>query len=313
MTYRIVKLFILSICLLVIPSALATVPNDAGNGGYGIVCKNPNGSLRVMLLDFYEAKFRKIFYSLGINNTVEEKVRVALDRLGRLDDKRAKRYQERADSFMKNASFFPNITLRGKIDFVTGIIENGCDVGLVALQKKPRFEEDKLYTISEDLWKGMNNDHRAGLILHEIVYQDALDSGQPDSVGTRYFVGTIASKKLEAMDEKSYSDLVHRTGLDDSPEVPSRIPVLLWLIDPITYTVVAESSLNANARQFFSSQGEPATFFVRNAPHFVRLSSDGNLVASPSEEDVGSYSFSIIAKVAEQETPVQCNLKVTRH
>lgn len=299
---------IFMVCLT-LQTAFAIEPNDAGNGGYGVICKKPGGKLQVQLLDFFEAKFRKLLYSLGTNNSVQDKVGVALKRLSRLDEKRAKRYQERASKFMVNANFFPNVTLQGKIDFVTGIIETGCEIGLIAIQKKPRFEEDKLFTISSDYWNAMDDDHKAGLILHEIIYQDALQAGQQDSVGTRYFVGTIASEKIEKLNRRAYFDLLDKVGFQTQGIGGYVSSSPLWLVDPVSFTMTANSGAGFDISSSFSL-GKKATFSVPDALKFLEVSSDGWIRLTPSTQDIGNFSFPLIAEVGGKQYPVPFELHV---
>ncbi|MBI3296466.1 MAG: hypothetical protein HYZ71_17210 [Deltaproteobacteria bacterium] len=77
---------------------------------------------------------------------------------------------------------------------------------------------------------------RAGLVLHEVVYSEALKQGQRDSVATRKMVGLLASKEIESFTQSQYDDFIAR-------QFPAPKAV----------------SFNTNGIELFARSGEPLT------------------------------------------------------
>src|SRR5205085_1885391 len=71
------------------------------------------------------------------------------------------------------------------------------------------------YTINKDLWDRMNTNNRAGLILHEIIYKEALRDGQHDSVKARYFNAYLSSTKMASFTPQQYSAFLVRVGFPE--------------------------------------------------------------------------------------------------
>lgn len=71
-------------------------------------------------------------------------------------------------------------------DSLVRVFPRGCKIEQIAIQKEPAFPEDKRFTVSKDLWDLLDEDNKAGLVLHEIIYREALLYGHEDSVNARY-------------------------------------------------------------------------------------------------------------------------------
>ena len=97
---------------------------------------------------------------------------------------------------------------------------HGCEIVQIAVQKEPEFPDEKTFTISKDLWDHQALDERskAGLILHEVIYQKALKSSHTDSIKTRYLTSFLTSTKFVPEAVGQYIDIRTRTSLG-VPEV----------------------------------------------------------------------------------------------
>jgi hypothetical protein len=71
----------------------------------------------------------------------------------------------------------------------------------------------KKYIINQDLWSLLNNTNKAGLILHEIVYSDAIMRGQNNSIYARYFNALLSSKEITKLSQKEYKKIMRKTRL----------------------------------------------------------------------------------------------------
>ena len=186
-----------------------------GNGGDVVVCEDQTGAIKsIELLDFYEGRILK-----GINadfgsqaRTVEEKVAVALARLERVSPARAKLYRERALQFFAETLFLEDGHLADIRDAGDIVIPNGCRIAQIANQSAPLYPDDKRYVIDRSLWTALDNDSRAGLILHEIIYREAIELGHENSVSTRLLNSGLCSQKIEAMTVSQYTRFLTDLG-----------------------------------------------------------------------------------------------------
>ncbi len=167
-----------------------------GNGGDAIVCRNSGGLIQsAELLDFYE---RRVLLQqpidLGDSSlTFDEKIEIMLQRLATISPYRANHYRTQVENFNSEASFLPGVTLKQIEDEEPTVFPVGCDIEQLAIQKAPIFPGEKRYIVSKDIWDHLDETSKAGLIIHEIIYREAIDYGHKTSVYVRYFNGLLAS------------------------------------------------------------------------------------------------------------------------
>jgi hypothetical protein len=164
-----------------------------GNGGDVIVCKD-----KVMMPDVYEAEqLRKTRLSLGgPKQTVEEKVDIALNRLHRVDPARSFILKLAAKNFTFDARFVSGVVLRDIDDANDAFIPAGCTREQIAIQNMQVIPHDPFYVINKDLWDRLDNDNKAVLILHEIVFRGS--AGKWPSAVVRAYASMTFSSYLEA-------------------------------------------------------------------------------------------------------------------
>ena len=191
--------------------AVASFAGDSkGNGGHVVVCREPrtNAIQHLELLDFYEAReIRGIERELGGTRT-PDKIAVALGRLARLDKPRAEAYAARAAKFESEALIKKGVKLRLIDDSFHLALPAHCRIEQLAIQIEPVFPEDRRYLVNGDYWELLDADNRAGLILHEVIYAEALRLGHTDSRAARYFNSYLTSKKIEAITPEGYPDFL---------------------------------------------------------------------------------------------------------
>lgn len=188
----------------------ANAADRVGNGGEAIVCPHEQGT-QVRLLDYYEGEaIRGIIPSLG-GSEIEPlaKVSIVIDRIRKFDFDRANLYAKRAQAFNSEARLIPHATLILIPDAHPVAIPTGCELKQVAIQKEPDFPGDPYYIINKDLWDLMDNDSKAGLILHEIIYREAIANGASDSVNSRYFNSTLSSTRLQNASIPQYMQVIN--------------------------------------------------------------------------------------------------------
>lgn len=244
------KLLLISITMIF--CRFSTAGSTAGNGGHGVGCRvSPNGNIAsVILHDFYEGRYRyHLIPSLGDRTlTVEQKANLALKRLSRLDPERAARYQSRLNHFWENANKWPNAHLVFVSDSNYVAIETGCELVQVAIQKLPEFPQEKYFTIDETYWNLMDDDSKAGLLLHEIVYEEAISFGHQDSTKARYFTALITSGDVENMSTTQYAEIAKVMGF----------PLETFLFNGVNYVY--------NSLEFYPNGNMQSGILSGNAP-----------------------------------------------
>lgn len=176
-----------------------------GNGGDVVVCRNATNQITsIEALDIYEGRVRwRIEFDLGDSSLSPlEKVELALSRLDRVSPIRAQRYLEKAQQFEANALFLDNVELLDIPDSNHLVFPKNCKVEQIIVQRTPRFPDDRRYHVSNDLWKLLDSTNKAALILHEIIYEEALEFWHQDSVPTRYFNANLMSHRFTHLTPK---------------------------------------------------------------------------------------------------------------
>lgn len=196
-------------CFLSLLPSPSPASTSVGNGGHVVICSR-NGSETVELLDLFEARSidSKFQPSLGDSkSSYEEKLKLALERLGRFSPFRARNYSEEWAKVAPTLEFVFR-PLRNTVD--TGRIHvnipEGCYVWQVAYQRPSLSgRHDRKWFIQGDIWKKMSDDQRAALILHELVTTESSDWGSTTSEKLRPFVATLVSDRVNRI---SYQDFV---------------------------------------------------------------------------------------------------------
>ncbi len=271
----------------------AVAGNEKGNGGIVVTCSfNGSPSIdSIRLLDFYEAKvLREIDYDFGPGNlTMMDKVHYALNRLSRLDPARAQKYLEQADQFLANTRFIDSAILPDTNDYGFVPIPAGCTFQQLAVQRQPQFPEDKLYLINKLLWNALDADSAAGLILHEIVYGEALHLGQTTSVNARYLTSIISSAKVNSFSGVEYLQILKDVGFAGPINPPFG-----WVSDPIILeNACAGSKYSSDLNRYIFGSVPGLKFQIGNdLPTWLNFE-EGKLSGAPLPSDIGKASFAV--------------------
>lgn len=206
-TTGVLALFLSAVC---VQSAMAGI--QKGNGGDVVVCGN--GYPR--LYDYYEAEQRwKLPVVYSSERTVDAKVRDLIGRIARLNPRRATVYTKWFESFYNETEFLAGVELIDIPDTGDGFIPSGCVLKQAAVQRQMRFPNEKRFTVQNDIFMAMDDDNKAGLILHELILREASEfRGHESSINARYFHAQIASRAIESMDLITYARLVLLLGFD---------------------------------------------------------------------------------------------------
>ncbi len=172
--------------LLMSGHVFAAGGNELGNGGDVFYCQNPTG-VRVEMVDLAEARMNGRQLDLGpAGLSAMDKVRYVLGRWAEVSPLRTKQYLEWLARFESESRILPG-TLPNVSDEGIVVIPPGCQIQQVAIQLA---EENlggayKRITISQELWNAMDEDNRAVLILHELIFREAIEARNPISLRVR--------------------------------------------------------------------------------------------------------------------------------
>lgn len=248
-----------------------------GNGGDVVVCRAEDGSTKVELLDYYEAReMRGILTEIGAPDiTAAEKIDLVLARLAKFSPDWALTLKKQANEFLNNALLIPNVNLVDVPDSFHVALPKGCTIEQIINRRDPVFAEDKEFTINKDLWLLLDQTNVAGIILHELFYR-AFKAN--NSLKVRYFNSVLATQRMESMSKEEFRQLLDQV---DAPfmEFPGNI------------------KLKPNARLKLNEDGTPKegflaerrAFEISQGPHifddFIRFYPGGKLRAAVIKED----------------------------
>jgi len=193
---------------IIVAAGFVYAGNEVGNGGDVIVCKSKTSKIdSVELLDFYEARIQeKIEMSTAQNSTPPlAQLKTILEKVKRHSPKLAKQYKNRTDTFFKEVSFLEDARLKDIDDSAHLILprKKECSIKQIAIFKKAH-KSKKNFLIDKNLWDKMDSTNKAGLILHEIIYEHLSYLGEKNSIKVRQINSLFFSKNIGTMTTKSY-------------------------------------------------------------------------------------------------------------
>jgi hypothetical protein len=171
---------------------------DIGNGGNIMVCKNQPP----VTLDIFEAK---VLHNRDVDlgdpqENVNEKVHRIINRLP----------PESGLQYILNNNFYEfsqqhvikDLKLRKikdlGVDPKNIAVKRGCHLEQVAIQTAAMEPGKTMYFIDKAGWNKIDNNSRAALILHEIIYSYTISQGAQDSRAARWINGLVMASDLAA-------------------------------------------------------------------------------------------------------------------
>jgi hypothetical protein len=182
-----------------------------GNGGDAVVCYSNSSKTMITsidLLDYWEQKTKEINFGYDAF-TVDQNIKLFIQRLSSIDPMLAQSTATIANSiaaninlFLKNQNDLPEIEDANPQTIPS---EKNCYIEQFAIQWRNLMTQERRFYISERLYNDSktSNVTRAGLILHEALYRQAVLNGAENSDGVRAFNYAVAS------------DLVNHSSLDN--------------------------------------------------------------------------------------------------
>jgi hypothetical protein len=185
-----------------------------GNGGDVVSCKGSDGTNSLELLDYYEGRvLRGLKVDLGgADVSIDEKLDLALTRLERVSPRRAASYRQQVKSFISETLFLDDVDLVDVPDSGHIILPKNCKILQIANQSEPLYPEDRRFVIDRTLWNQLDKDNQAGLILHEVVYREAISIGHVNSISARLLNSNMTSLRIILMSLQEYTEFLENLG-----------------------------------------------------------------------------------------------------
>lgn len=183
-----------------------------GNGGNLIECADG----RLQLLDYYEGnQGRGISVDLGDGDSFQDHIEVVLTRLEKLSPSRALKYKMWYGNFLIDADFFSDGKFVQIPDTGPIVVPNSCDIRQIAAQRPDSeiMPGDRRYLIDLRLWERISEKDKAGLILHELIYREAIEEKQVTSTRVRYMTQILSSSAVESYNQLQMLELIRMVGL----------------------------------------------------------------------------------------------------
>ncbi len=267
-----------SILLTFITASSASAWTYKGNGGYAVVCYKPEDIKSIQsaeLLDLYEGRTIRAFQlDLGPGPSFTEHLELVLNRLEAFSPRRAQRYREQAASFLSEARFLTGVDLGDIGNANPIVVPGGCTPKPVVNQREPEFPGDPRYIVQAEIWNALDENSKAALILHELVYRELK---QDTSLRTRYFVSMISSTEWANLTALTYFALSQRVGFPSEEQSGVELDLSrLFLRTPDgifqnAYPVL-DSVVDLYGQSVFTLGTEPVRFFDNGEIESVTIS-----------------------------------------
>lgn len=184
-------------------TALANNWYDRGNGGFVLSC----GEQPLMVLDVYEAQ-KRYFYNVVFSEKADviDKAEEILSRLKNIDPVRSRLYIDWLKNFYQESQILTDTEFMETPDL--GLVKKPkeCTLEQVIFQREPSRLNPARYIINEKLWKRLDKDNQAALIIHELIYRDFLSGMSLESTSERIrlFNAIILGDKVKPLSLQEY-------------------------------------------------------------------------------------------------------------
>jgi hypothetical protein len=217
--------------------------NETFDSGDVVTCKARGRTPdTIELLDIFQTRPRPTRAPTTVlgapNLSVEKKIAMALMRLEKVSPLRVQVYREEISQFWTEAELIPNVVLKDTPDTSGTVLASGCEIQQIASQRVPADSQEKRYSISKNLWSQLDNDSKAALIIHQVMFREALEYGIRSSRSTRTLNATLLTNQIPAGSLVRFFDFLTKAGFKQSDVVGCRA----W-IDDHGFSVFSDGSI----------------------------------------------------------------------
>jgi hypothetical protein len=189
--------------------------HETGNGGNVIICYGADEKIiSIETLDYYEMRLMDKHLMLNSNlEKYDEKLFDLFQKWEKVAPKRMALYKKWLMELNSEAGFYSNIEIPEIPDTGSIAIPRGCKLIPAAFQRKDAdiFPGVKRYVVRKDFWDLMDEEQKAGLILHELIYREAMGVFHKTSAPTRFLNGYLATTEPNNF---GYTSLVVKMPLE---------------------------------------------------------------------------------------------------
>lgn len=180
--------------------------NEVGNGGLGFWCPQ---SKTYQLLDFYEHNL--LSPGNPIIKSDHDYIKIIKDRLqllSKLDAKHSAYYERMVNQVTAKINFLDNIKLNSTKDSFELAHPKDCELKQWAVQKIALNGNDTEYFFDKGIWNSLDNISKAGLVMHEIIYDHFINLDEKNSIKVRKFNSFMFSQKFEKTNTNEYHKFI---------------------------------------------------------------------------------------------------------
>lgn len=201
----------MKLSVLIFLAHFALAGNKVGNGGDVVFCEpSASRSAGVELLDFYELKANgRNLDELKPESSHMEIIEEKLNRLDDLAPRLAKQYKRRVKSILSEIDKKEGIQLTDVEDSAHISLPANCSLKQIAI-RKPRVSGagEMRFIFDLALWNQLDERNKAGLILHEIIYEHLAKLGEKDSRSARRMNGLFFSKEFSSLSKGQFWKMI---------------------------------------------------------------------------------------------------------
>lgn len=204
------KSLILTAILLIANTSWARGGDEVGNGGNFMICPHQQGQSNYELLDFYEARVVYGYNLLKPNSNLnwKEQVTQTIAQLENISPMRAGLYTALLKEISDGALFLSGGAFTSSEDVGPVLLPENCRIQQVATQFIHPVSSHRAFYINSDVWNQLDDSQKAGLVLHEIILAEGVESGHKTSKRTRHLNALLHSEQSKHLTVDSFLSFV---------------------------------------------------------------------------------------------------------
>jgi len=261
-----------------------------GNGGDAVVCDNGV----VETLDIFEARvLRSLEFDAALEGADELiTAKNIFARLEVVDPLRGKDFARQVDAFYSETRLIENAGLADVPDSDHSIIPMGCAIKQLAIQREPQFPRDSHFIIDKSIWDQMDVRNKASLIVHEIVYREAIHRAEhKNSKRVRYYNSVLVAEN-PLLSRESYAELSQIMAFKENFALSKAGATILFVSSPDNL------GKDQNACEFY---GKTMAEFATVDEHRAFYPEMGQLVAEIFANRGRKFSATFLLKTNRKE------------
>lgn len=165
---------------------------------------------KIQILDFFEWEGHKLKPEVFEKN-LDYKIilKQQLEKLKNLAPQLASQYLDRSRSIESEMDFKKDHHLVDIEDSLHLSLPSSCKLKQIAIRKGQVLGEEKRFVMDQDSWNKLDEVNKAGLILHEVIYEHLVKLNRADSRIAREINRVIFSSELSKMKKGQFWNKIH--------------------------------------------------------------------------------------------------------